>query len=306
MERTGGGGTDVDGARKVIALDVGGSSVKSGIVSDTHEVEDVLVTPVDSGGSAEEILAAFTGVIARHAGRIGGERPEGIAFGFPGPFDYAKGICLIRGLSKYEALYGLEIGTRCGALWGGTVPVRFRNDAEAAIVGEARYGAGGGVRRLIGVTLGTGMGSAFVEDGAVLDRGTPGIPADALLYREPFRGEQADEVFSARGLMRRLATTGRSFTDIESAYRSAAAGDPALRGAFEAFAADLCLFLEPYIDAFGAEAVLVAGGISGAFPLFATIFEARLRIPALPGTLGRTAALLGAADLFFANPASGS
>lgn len=291
-------------ARKVIALDVGGTSVKSGIVWDTHEVEDFLVTPVDSGGSAEEILSAFTGVIARHAARIGREPPEGIAFGFPGPFDYAKGICLIRGLSKYEALYGVEIGTRCGTLRGGTVPVRFRNDAEAAIAGEARYGAGRGVSRLIGVTLGTGMGSAFVEDGAVLHRGTPGIPADALLYHEPFRGERADEVFSARGLARRLRNTGTSFTDIETAYRSAAAGDTALRGAFEAFAGDLCLFLTPYIQAFGAGAVLVTGGISGAFPLFASVFQETLPVPALPGTLRYEAALLGAAELFFSEPVS--
>ncbi|MEZ4637552.1 MAG: ROK family protein [Caldilineaceae bacterium] len=80
--------------------------------------------------------------------------------------------------------------------------VRFRNDAEAAIVGEARFGAGRGLHRLIGLTLGTGSGSAFLI-GGVPQIGGPGVPPNGWIYPLLFEGTQADDVFSIRGLLGR-------------------------------------------------------------------------------------------------------
>ena len=84
-----------------------------------------------------------------------------------------------------------------------TLPIFFRNDAEAAILGEARYGAGTRYQRLIGVTLGTGMGSAFVVDGVKVTQG-PGVTRDGWLYHVPYHARPADDVFSTRGLLTRL------------------------------------------------------------------------------------------------------
>ena len=38
------------------------------------------------------------------------ETVKGIGFAMPGPFDYVKGICYIRGVAKYENLYGINVG----------------------------------------------------------------------------------------------------------------------------------------------------------------------------------------------------
>ncbi len=43
-------------------------------------------------------------------------------------------------------------------------PITFRDDGESAIAGEA-YGAGKPYERLLGITLGTGIGSAFIING---------------------------------------------------------------------------------------------------------------------------------------------
>jgi glucokinase len=101
----------------------------------------------------------------------------GVAFGFPGPFDYEAGICLIEGVEKYGALYGVNIRDAIRTrLDLGDLPILFRNDAEAAVVGETRYGAGRNYPRVIGVTLGTGCGSAFLVDGVLtLDPHAQGI-----------------------------------------------------------------------------------------------------------------------------------
>jgi len=295
----------------VVALDVGGTSVKSALVdAASHTAGDVHTQRLDSLGSAADVLAAFA-VILRREVEAAGDRPLlGVGVGFPGPFDYERGICLIQGGSasaqaiahadgraKYESLYGLDLGQEFRArLDRPELPIRFANDATVAILGEARYGAGRGRHRLIGVTLGTGLGSAFLVDGRPVEQGD-GVPAHGWLYAEPFEGVAADELFSARGLRRRWQAAGRDFPDAKAAALAARAGDPIARQAFEASGAELGRFLNPYATRFGAEAVLVLGGLSGAYDLLEHSLAAQLGVPAYPGALGSRAPLLAAADL---------
>jgi glucokinase len=222
-----------------------------------------------------------------------------VALGFPGPFDYAQGICRITGVEKFEALYGLDVRQALRERLGQPeLPIRFRNDAEAALVGEGRYGAGRPLRRLLGVTLGTGFGSAFVAEGRAVTAG-PGIPANGWLYPVLFRGQRADDVFSRRGLLARLRAAGLAWSDVKLAAEAARAGDEPSQRVFEAFGADLGEFLKPFAVAFGAEGVLVAGRIAGALDLFGPFVQRALPVPVLAGQRGAEAPLLGAAELFF-------
>jgi glucokinase len=176
------------------------------------------------------------------------------------------------------------------------IPILFRNDAEAAIVGEARYGAGQPYGRLIGVTLGTGCGSAFIENGLPVTSG-PGVPPDGWVYPLLFHGNRVDDVFSRRGLEARLRTAGASTTDVKEAAETARAGDLIALHVFEGFGRDLGEFLDPIATDFQAKILLVLGRIAEAIDLFGSELERRLSIPALPGQRGPDAALLGAADL---------
>jgi glucokinase len=283
-----------------IALDVGGSSVKSGIVAHggrmigrPHE------TPVASEGPAEPILETFAGVIRREIAALDGADFCGVGLGFSNPMEYPQGISFIKGQFKYDSIYGMHVGaairTRVDL---GDRPILFRNDAEAAIVGEAVYGAGRPFRRLIGLTLGTGLGSSFVEDGVRQTSG-PGVPQEhgGFLWPVPALGARADDVFSTRGIMARLAAAGSAAPSVKAAAEAARRGDPSARTVFAAFGADVGAFLKPYAAAFGAEAVLMLGGIAGALDLFMPEVEAALGVPILPTALGGNAALLGAADL---------
>jgi glucokinase len=302
----------------IIALDVGGTSVKSAVVSLVGTIDgEVAVTPIDSAADAGSILQTLTDVIRHHVAQhdaqaMRSEASEaqprsplaGVAFGFPGPFDYQHGISYIRGVAKYESLYGVNMRTALRErLQSGDLPILFRNDAEAAVVGESRYGAGRPYRRLIGVTLGTGIGSAFVVDGVPVV-GCPGVPPNGWLYNVRFdagaRRAQADDVFSARGLLARLHAAGAATIDIPAAAAAARHGRPegsALRRAFQSFGSDLGVFLEPFAHKFAAEAVLVLGGLADTFDLFGPALLQRLPVPALTGQLGPRAALLGAASL---------
>src|SRR5688500_1168610 len=129
---------------RVIALDVGGTSVKSALIAlGGHVIGEPVITPIDSSGEAESILRSFAQIISTHLGQAQTSNVIGAALGFPGPFDYGAGICLIEGVEKYRAIYGVNMRDALRArLDLGDLPILFRNDAEAAAVGEARYGAG--------------------------------------------------------------------------------------------------------------------------------------------------------------------
>ena len=292
-------GTFAPSAR-VIALDVGGTSVKGALVAPGGQVlGNPSITPIDSSGEAGSILSTFAQMISTHIRASHPSHLLGVALGFPGPFDYAAGICLIEGVEKYGAIYGVDMRDALRArLDLGDLPILFRNDAEAAVVGEARYGAGQDYRRLIGVTLGTGCGSAFLVGGVPVTSG-PGVPPNGWLYPMPFRGFRADDLFSRRGLESRLRAASVTARNIKDAAEAARAGNAGAHQVFEAFGAALGTFLNPFAAAFAAEAVLVLGRIAGAMDLFGPPLRQVLSVPALPGERGPDAALLGAADLLF-------
>src|SRR5690606_9885973 len=124
----------------------------------------------------------------------------GIGIAMPGPFDYVNGISLIKGLGKYEALYGMNIKGELKArmMLPQDVPVIFANDAVCFARGEYSYGSALGYRRVVALTLGTGLGAAFLEDGRRVDKG-PEVPDGGVLYNIPYGNGIAEDCFSTRG-----------------------------------------------------------------------------------------------------------
>lgn len=288
----------MSGAPYAIALDVGGTSIKSGVVAvNTAAVEQHTMTPIDSKGPAESILSTIAGVVRRHV-----QEPEtplllGIALAFPGPFDYDAGVCRINGVEKYESLFNINVGDELRDRIGiEACPIRFRNDAEAAIVGECLYGAGQGYTRVIGVTLGTGFGSAFMLRGVPQASGE-GVPPNGWLYPYPVHYVRADDYFSVRGLEQRLKDAGGLPVDPRTAAEVARRGDDVGSEVFSAYGTALGSFLSPFIADFRAEVVIVLGGVAEAFDLFGPSLHEAVSIPVLPGNRGPDAAMLGAVQL---------
>ena len=282
----------------IIALDVGGSSVKSALLSaDQQIIGKVCIEDIESGATADMILNTLAAIITGHLDKV--KTVRGIAFAFPGPFDYEQGICLIQNQAKYESLYGINVGARLKEIIHmPALEIKYRNDAEAAILGEACYGAGIPYSRVIGLTLGTGLGSAFIAEGVVITEGDD-VPPNGWLYSFPFGNQRADDVFSTRGLLARLRERGIHATDIASALQKGNEDSNALEESFASFGADLGLFLNPFVEDFRADGVLVTGGISEAWDRFAPSLVRSLSVPVVRGVIGNRAALFGAAALYF-------
>ena len=286
----------------IVALDVGGGSVKSNVFPPSGRLlAGPTVTPIASGGSAETILDALAGIIERERARVPHGAVWRAALGFPGPFDYASGVSKIYGVAKYDALFGVNVGAALQGRLRGRPPseLRFFNDALAAVVGEACVGAGCGAARLVGITLGTGLGSAFLMDGRpVEDAERSDVPAGGWLYPCQFEGRSADEIFSTRGVLARASAAGFYGADAPRLVLLAEGGDERAQMFWAHFGADLGRFLRPYLDAFAADRLVVMGGLAAGWKFFGPALRAELGDhTAECGGLGALAALEGLRDL---------
>jgi glucokinase len=262
--------TDIVGA-----LEIGGTHVTAARVDIARRavVGTMRRTEFDPSASRETLLAAIRDAAVTAARDE--VRQWGVAV--PGPFDYERGVCTIEGVAKLDALRGADLRAElAGAVRIEPHAVHFLNDADAFLLGEWWAGVAQARRSAMGVTLGTGLGSAFLRDGEILNSGT-GVPPDARLDLVPYRGAPVEEVISARGLVaayRRSGGQGGAVTVAEVAAR-ARRGEPAAAGVFRAFGSALGEFLAPHVRAFAPVVLVFAGGIARSWPLFADDFRAR-------------------------------
>ena len=289
-----------------IGADIGGSHITAVAVDmDGHRIisGSRVGNPVDNKAEADEILTVWTDTLKRVLRGMQIFNLRGIGFAMPGPFDYVRGICLIRGVPKYEKLYGVNVGKAISSRLG--LPcdcrVRFMNDASSFAVGEAWAGKAAGHRKMMAITLGTGFGSAFVEDRIPVVEGDK-VPKMGCVYHLPFGNGIADDYFSTRWFTTRFnELTGREAAGVKEVAMEAE-HLPEVRSLFTVFGTSLGAFLAPWLMRFDAEILVIGGNISHAWALFGPSLENELRkagchtVVAI-SELKEDAALLGSAYL---------
>jgi glucokinase len=271
------------------ALDIGGTHVSAaGVDLQTAAVRPSVRIDHVPHASRDELLQS----ILRAADSVAATMITSVGVAVPGPFDYDRGICTIRGVGKLEALYGVDLRRElAGAFDLRGEAVVFLNDAEAFLLGESAHGAARGHARAIGITLGTGLGSAFLVDGLIVRKGC-GIPPDGSLHLARFRGAPVEDRLSARGL---LARVPGDQLDVREVAERARSGDSDARRVFAAFGDELAEFLQPWVRGFLPSCVVVGGSISRSWDLLGVGLQAALPI-VTPAARLDDAALLGAAQ----------
>lgn len=293
----------------VLALDIGGGHVTAALISlDTRTVSGygVVRISVDHNADAGTIVHAWS-VAALHALRDDLLPPTHVVVAMPGPFDYESGVSTMK--RKFRTLHGLNVRSALQTAWQDTplaeATVLFGNDATLFALGEWWAGAARGVRRVVGVTLGTGIGGGFVVDG-VPQYGGEGVPDGGMVWHLPLRGGVAEDFVSGPALT--WAYERRTGSRLSPAAMAAAAqaGDRDAQAVFIQLGQDLAEVLSPCLSAFRAERLVLGGNISRAFTLFQGSIRLGLRaggVLIVPTSLFETAALLGGAALYASNSA---
>lgn len=338
-----------------IGVDVGGTKIATGLATLDGRVirRVVLPTPADQPGEAvvEQIFATIEAVLDGDTrspksrgkrttaangplGRLRASDIQGIGVVAPGPLDSKTGKLLYS--PNLPTVKELPLGQLIAERYG--CPVRVENDANAAGLAEAHYGAGVGHRFVFYVTVSTGIGTGIVLDGKIYG-GSRGFAAEGghvtINYQGPACscGRQGciEAYASGTGLTRRTQAilkrlkSGSHEQSYGARLLELAGGDPdrvtakiiadaaregdrLARDLIEETANYLSIWLGGMINLFDPDIIIVGGGLSALGDLlFAplrdltpqyAILPSARKIPIVPAQLGEDVGILGAVALF--------
>lgn len=259
-----------------VFIDAGGTQIKSAAYSGSGErLCSIHSVPSLSAENKDTVLGNFLSVIEKEKQvlRASGYSLNAVGFSFPGPFDYPEGICLIRGLHKYESIYGIPLREAFLHFPGQqavTPETRlfFLHDMASFALGEAYRSLSGQSPRILCLCIGTGAGSAFLEEGRLLTK-DPRIPDQGWIYPFPLRGASIDDWISARGLEKLAVSAGfPSGTSGKDLSCLAADGNSAAREVWHEFGTLIAEALSPFVLSFSPQQILFGGQISKAMEYF--------------------------------------
>lgn len=288
-----------------IGVDIGGSHVlsmgvdtASGAILEKTRVH----TKIDSKASSNQIFDDWARAINATIERIDDQDITGVGFAMPGPFNYAQGVARFKGNDKYESIYGLTVEDHLKSrLSIPDLPMRFHNDASCFAIGEDGFGAARGHQRSICVTLGTGFGSSFIDDGIpIVVR--EDVPEDGCLWHLAFKEGIADEYFSTRGFVRAYQEKfGDTLPGVKEIVQKRES-DPSVQAIFDNFGRDMITFMAPWIEKFQPSVIVLGGNISGAYSLFSPSLDREMEARGFTteiktSDLKEDAAILGGARL---------
>jgi glucokinase len=145
-----------------IGVDIGGTKVAAGLVDSTGEISHKTRAPMVATGDAATGFAAVKAAIDA----VFSEFPEaraavtGIGLCSPGPLDPKTGVVL--NPPNVPCWRNYPLAAEVERVFG--IPARVDNDANAAGLAEALWGAGAGYTNVFYATLGTGIGTGIVFD----------------------------------------------------------------------------------------------------------------------------------------------
>jgi predicted NBD/HSP70 family sugar kinase/mannose-6-phosphate isomerase class I len=246
-----------------IGLDIGGSHISSGLVHCGNTIPlQLQKTPFNAFASAQDIIHQIGQSIKNIL------QPETTAIGiaFPGPFNYKAGVaCIARVGGKFENIFGLHIRQALmDQLPGKSLPIYFANDATCFALGAKQQFQIKNQRTLF-LTLGTGFGSQFMNDGKVVAN-DPCLPTSGMLFDQDFLTGKADDFFSTRWLLNSYANkTGRTIPGVKELVEE----EPLIAAdLFKDFGTHLGQFLTPWLNKFNCQELVIGGNIAKSASMF--------------------------------------
>ncbi|HET9785176.1 MAG TPA: ROK family protein [Terriglobales bacterium] len=298
-----------------VGVDIGGTKVAAGLVDAHGKILTRARTPMSARGTAAEGLAAVQTAInaavqdrhleeaegepttGRRRGRNRGPRPAqqagvgsprlkqavpaAIGISSPGPLDPRRGIVLnppnLPCWRNFPLARAVEKSHR--------LPTRVDNDANAAALAEARWGAGRGYAAVLYATLGTGIGTGLILDGKIYHGRTGAavegghISLDArgarcgcgqrgcieALAAGPAVARRAQAAVrrdpKAGAALLRLAQGNRAAIRAETVAAAWRAGDPLATTILEESAALLARWLGAMVTVLEPEVIIFGGGM---------------------------------------------
>jgi len=276
----------------VVGVDIGGTKVASGLVNRNGEIKTQTRTPMVANGDAGDGLAAVVSAIDFIFASDAKARTiiRGIGICAPGPLDPATGVVI--NPPNLPCWRNFPLATQVAEIY--RVPVKVENDANAAALAEAYWGAGRGYAHIFYAGLGTGIGTGIVFEGCIYNGrtgaaaegghmsidyrgprcgcGKPGCievlaagpaiarRARALLTSKPASKPTSEQ--SSRSIMLDLADGNVDAVTSEMVGQAHAAGDPLAKQTLLETVDLLSLWLSNIADLLEPDVIIIGGGVA--------------------------------------------
>lgn len=254
--------------RFVVGVDVGGTSVKLGLVDCSGRV--ITRARLDTKQFGKRPLALIRGVANSIQSmikeqKLGKRQIQGVGVGLPGPIDYPRGVVRylpnVPGWSNVKFQHILEELIH--------FPVRIDNDVNMITLGEWGFGAAKNLTDVLCITLGTGVGGGLIFNNQ-LYRGASFAAGE--IGQMPFIGEPIKNgqflAYEKKVGHRQLADAATSMYQskkrltIEEMYTKAKKGEPKALRFWEQAATHIAYGLVGPITLLNPKAVIIGGGVA--------------------------------------------
>jgi glucokinase len=315
--------------RPTLGVDIGGTKVAAGLVDASGVILFQTRVPMIANGSAE---AGF-GCVVNAVNAVFATRPDarsslaGIGICSPGPLDPRAGIVI--NPPNISCWRNFPLAAEVQRVFG--VRARIDNDANAAGLAEAIWGAGVGYRDVFYATLGTGIGTGIAFDQRIY-HGRTGSAAEGGHVTIDYRGPRCacgkfgciEALCSgpaiarcARARMAESAEAGAKILELaggnleavqaETVAEAFRQGDPLATEVLETSADLLTVWIGNIIDLLEPEIIILGGGVSELMSAFFgrireqlpnwSINQRATEIPIVRAKYGSDAGIAGAAAL---------
>ncbi len=263
-----------------VGIDLGGMSAKSGVFRDGELIlkERVDTDPADGAKGVAEKLGALAKSVVAHAG-LSFNDVQAIGIGSPGVIDSESGV-----VAKWGNYDWQQVPLARAVADITQKPVYLTNDANAAALGEAKFGVGAKYRDCLLITLGTGVGGGIVLGGKLFEgfRSAGAEVGHMVIHtdgRECGCGRRGcfEQYSSATALIRdtreamerdkdsllwQLAGGSLQKVDGSTAFKAARSGDETAKRVVEDYIAYLAEGIANLVNIFRPQAVMLGGGVS--------------------------------------------
>ncbi|MGA7623485.1 MAG: ROK family protein [Candidatus Acidiferrales bacterium] len=313
----------------VLGVDIGGTKVAVGLVNSHGQVVYSNRAPMLARESADQGFRAVRDAIDKVALDPRAKNIEKIGVCVPGWVDAERGVVL--SAANLPCWRNYPLARKIKNQY--SLPTRLANDANAAALAEARWGAARGYESSFYVTLGTGIGTAFILRGEIYD-GRSGAAGEGGHMTINFRGPLCGcgkrgciEMYAsgtaiakrARNLLRqgtakrslilKMAESKISGITGEAVSKAAQKGDRLAKKILEEAADYLGTWLTNIVDLLEPEAIIFGGGMGRVMMSLCSRVQKNLvppsiqvkrrGVPIINAHYGSESALVGAAAQWF-------
>lgn len=302
----------------VIAIDLGGTSIKYALVSQNGVILHSGKADSHAQESAQAVLDQLTFVAqdAVNAAKELGMTPQAIGIGSPGITD-ATGRILVGGAENIVGWEGIELSNYLEERF--QIPTRVDNDANLMGLGEQAFGAARGCSDVIFITVGTGIGGAVVIDGKLF-RGFDARGTELGHFPFIANGEACacgaigcwEQYASTTALVRNYAVaTGVDENSVngEIIVKAYHEKDPIAVECLELHTRYVAQGIAGLVNIFSPQKVIIGGGISESGNYYLELINEQYKQLVMApcavntqlslATLGNKAGIMGAAQLAF-------